>query len=149
MGLHSTFSNLLEGCCPYTTPSAAPCLSAGGFAVKQAGNDRVGNTVSEQGTATNNTAVKEHLHRARFGEEKKHSGGAQYWRGVFPQHATEMLKPSVLQTAKPKQTGRAVGSCTEAAVLLAQCCPLHPAHCDPRASLQPKGQAANRPWGVI
>lgn len=71
MGLHSTFSNLLEGCCPYTTPSAAPCLSAGGFAVKQAGNDRVGNTVSEQGTATNNTAVKEHLHRARFGEKKK------------------------------------------------------------------------------
>lgn len=69
MALHYNSGNLLEDCCPYSTPSAAPCLSAGEFAVKQAGNDHLGNTVSEQGTATNNTAVKEHLHRALFGEK--------------------------------------------------------------------------------
>lgn len=76
---------------------------------------------------------------------EKHSGGAGCWRGVFPQHATEMLKPSALQTAKPKQTGWAVGSCTEAAILLAQCCRPSPSIQWP----QDFPAAANCPWGVI
>lgn len=142
MGLHSTFSNLLEGCCPYTTPSAAPCLSAGGFAVKQAGNDRVGNTVSEQGTATNNTAVKEHLHRARFGEKKNTQGEHSTGEECFHNTPRRCSNHQCCRLQSPSKQGEPWGaaqrqpSCWHSAVPSTQHTVTPGLPCSPKSRLQ-------------